>query len=184
MRRMRSSSLLAGLVDQPCQPIEIVLRNVGLPAREHCRDGLFHRAVEKCFEQRIERAVAHLLPRHARRVDIARTVALVAHMALLLENREQRANGGSARRIGHLFADFRGRSLTEAIKRVHDLALPAAEPDAALPALRIPCYCIPHHAKKLASTLQAVNGTLGEKIFTHARGASAMKAVSSVRCGW
>src|SRR5436309_726274 len=108
-----------------------------------------NRIVEKGLEQRIERAAAHLLAGDAGRVDIACAVAVVAHMAFLLENRKQRANRGSARRIGRLFADFRGRSFAETIERVHDLALAAAEP-AALAFALVSRSATLRHAKNLA----------------------------------
>src|SRR5205085_4761387 len=110
--------------------------------------------VEECFQERIEGAPSHAFAGDPRRVDVARAVALVAHMALPLENGQQRADGGGAWRIGNRVSDFRGGGFAEPVERLHDRALAAAEPAAfILPRV----FAKSGHAKKLAPLPAAVN---------------------------
>src|SRR6185437_1073965 len=88
-------------------------------------------------------------------VDVARAVAGMAHIALLLQNGEKRADGGGARRIGDLLDDLRGRGAAQPVERVHDLALAAGE----TPLLCIAFAGFANHAKILALRAAPVNRT-------------------------
>ena len=68
-----------------------------------------------------------LAGRDRRHVDVADAVLLVPHVALVLEDAQQRADGGVAGRIRHPGADVGGGRPPQAVQDVHDLPLTLTE---------------------------------------------------------
>ena len=64
---------------------------------------------------------------NARGIDIARAVAFVGQISLLLQHPEQRADGGITRPVGQFAMDLAGRGAAVAIDDFHDLPLAPAQ---------------------------------------------------------
>src|SRR6185437_10802952 len=90
-------------------------------------DGRCARAVEECSYEMSNSGPLGDAARRGRVIDVARALFFVPEMALLLEDAEQRAHRGGARRIGDLIVDLGRRGVTAAVDDVHDLPFAAAE---------------------------------------------------------
>src|SRR6185437_3434768 len=84
-------------------------------------DGRGARAVEECSYEMSNSGTLGDAARRGGVIDVARALFFVPEMALLLEDAEQRAHRGGARRIGDLIVDLGRRRVTAAVDDVHDL---------------------------------------------------------------
>jgi hypothetical protein len=75
----------------------------------------------------LERRALCLRGRDGRHVDVADPVLLVPHVSLVLEDAQQRADGGVAGRNRHPRPHVGGRGPSRAVEDVHDLPLALAE---------------------------------------------------------
>jgi hypothetical protein len=92
-----------------------------------CGDGVGERAVEERLHHTLKRRFAGLGPRLGGQENVARAVLAVFEMALLLEDSEERPDGGLAGGLGQRCVDIRRGGLTARKNDVHNLALAPAE---------------------------------------------------------
>ena len=122
-----SSSFLPGLLNQLRQSRQFGLGHVRRRGLEQRGNGLDGRTLEEGVDQVLERRAFRALAADARHIEVAWTILLVPHVALVFEDAQHRAHGRIAGRIGEPVEDLRGGRAAAAVQDVHDLPLAAAE---------------------------------------------------------
>src|SRR4051794_31848426 len=122
-----SAALLLGGVDEPRHPIELPLAHLLTLDRQQRGDRLFGRVVEEGLEQVGERGLARGIAPRDREIDVGASLFLVANMPFLLEDAEERAHRGVARRVGEAVHHFGRSRAPNAKEQVHDLSLSSAQ---------------------------------------------------------
>src|SRR5262249_36640818 len=116
IRLMDLHSALPRGVDQAREAIQFGGREPRRAVVEQRRDRLLRRPVEEGLQDVLKSRPLRVVARDRRHVEIARTVLLVADMALFLEDAEERPDGRIARRFGQGGLDFGCGGLAPLIK--------------------------------------------------------------------
>jgi hypothetical protein len=119
-------------LDEVGEALKLLRRELCSGVAQVGGDGFFEGAVEKSLKDALEGGLSGAEARAGGSIDKLASLLDVPHVPLFLEDAEESADGGLARRIGEVIDDLDGGSSAAGVDHIHDLAFAAAESIAGL----------------------------------------------------